>query len=898
MEGGALRRSGHEKGEFVMPAPSGDSRTGTACRYGALVAAALAVAATTGHAAVLEEVVVTAQKRAQSLQDVGIAITAFTGDQLEALNIAESYDVAAFTPGVHISGNLAGQNTQFTIRGSTQNDFNDIVEAPNAVYLDEGYFAIAQAQTFSLFDIDRVEILKGPQGTLFGRNATGGMVHYHSRQPSFDAYEGYVDVTYGRFDSSADADQVRVRAAAGGPLSETLAGRGAVMYNQHDGYLENEFPALGTNAFTGAAPAPDAGADLGDDDTFAGRGILLFEPTETVSVTATFNYARSEVATGPYQSKPTIGVYNAMPTFSPADTPFPALLAPTPGTGELINVIDTPADETRLSIVQGTNLDAGCDPADIGFNSGDCFDTAPSQRPVPGGDFFGYRDPDGADFDTTSGDFAFEDQGETETWGVNARLEWELANGWLLTAVTDYKDYEKLLFIDVDAAPVNTTANYAAVDATSFTQELRLNGETARSRWVAGFFFLHIDTDSDNGLKAPPGSVLNQNIATRLFGVPTSPSVGVDLGTDAFLETDSYSLFGQVEFDLTERLTLIGGLRVIQEEKDYEMTVGAYNTSSARSIHEGGFVQVITPSPTANGIDIGGGAVLTPAGSPAFDFAGELSDTLFSAKLQLDWHVSDDLLLYAGVNRGVKAGSFNAPIIGAWVLASSALAAQGRDPNAFIPYDEEVLISYEGGFKSTVLDGTTRINASLFYYDYRDYQAFLFTGIGGNIINKDQETIGAEIEVQSTPMPGLDTMLGVSWIDATVEDVPLRIGSSLIRDVEPNYTPEWQVSGLARYEWRALGGWLSVQADFSYSDSFFYNLRNFDADQFDEYILLNAELGWTSEDEHWQARLMVNNLTDEEAGVQGFDIATACGCNEVSYRAPRWYGVSLKYSFF
>ncbi|MGA0336633.1 MAG: TonB-dependent receptor plug domain-containing protein, partial [Luminiphilus sp.] len=116
---------------------------------------------------VLEEVVVVAQKREQNLQEVPIAINAFTGRQMNALGVSESFDIAAFSPGVHISGNLAGQNTQFSIRGVTQNDFNDIIEAPNAVYLDEGYIAVAQAQTFAVFDIERVEILKGPQGTLF-----------------------------------------------------------------------------------------------------------------------------------------------------------------------------------------------------------------------------------------------------------------------------------------------------------------------------------------------------------------------------------------------------------------------------------------------------------------------------------------------------------------------------------------------------------------------------------------------------------------------------------------------------------------------------------------------------------------------------------------------------------
>lgn len=140
----------------------------------------------TVNAAVLEEIVVTAQKREQNLQDVGIAVTAFTGTQMKELGITRSFDVSALTPGVHTGGAIAGQNTQFTIRGVTQNDFNDIVESPNAVYLDEGYVAIAQAQTFALFDIERVEILKGPQGTLFGRNATGGLIHFVSNKPNYD----------------------------------------------------------------------------------------------------------------------------------------------------------------------------------------------------------------------------------------------------------------------------------------------------------------------------------------------------------------------------------------------------------------------------------------------------------------------------------------------------------------------------------------------------------------------------------------------------------------------------------------------------------------------------------------------------------------------------------------
>ena len=236
----------------------------------AAAVAALTVSAPGWAQGVLEEVVVVAQKREQNLQDVPIAINAFTGRQMDALGVSESFDIAAFSPGVHISGNLAGQNTQFSIRGVTQNDFNDIIEAPNAVYLDEGYIAVAQAQTFAVFDIARVEILKGPQGTLFGRNATGGLVHFISNAPSFDGVEGYLDVEFGQFDVSNNADRVVVEGAVGGPISETFAARAAIRYSKQDPYLENLYGNGDQLPFLGD-PGPGAGADLGDDDTIAAR---------------------------------------------------------------------------------------------------------------------------------------------------------------------------------------------------------------------------------------------------------------------------------------------------------------------------------------------------------------------------------------------------------------------------------------------------------------------------------------------------------------------------------------------------------------------------------------------------------------------------------------------------
>lgn len=795
------------------------------------MAAGMAIMHQAAAQGMLEEVIITAQKREQNLQDVPVAVTAFTGEQMAAMGVQQSFDIAAFSPGVHISGNLAGQNTQFSIRGVTQNDFNDIIEAPNAVYLDEGYIAVAQAQTFALFDIDRVEILKGPQGTLFGRNATGGLVHYLSNKPDFDGTNGYINLVTGQFDSEISAHRHTLEAALSGPLSERLAGRVALRYNEQDPYLENTYP---DSAFL-PAPGPGAGADLGGEDTIAGRLSLTFQASDTLQVDLSINHAESDVGTGPYQSKPTIGIVE---------------------NGELVNVIDMPANETRLTI-EGDG-DGGADAIDgdqllpgggIGLD----------QRLVPGGDFFGYIPPSGDEF-SFSGDFAFDDHGFTESSGINVKVAWDLSDSLSFTSITDWKRYEKLLFIDVDAAPVNQLANYAGVDADSVTQELRLSGESNNSRWVAGLYYLYIDNTSDNGLKAPANSIAG--------GAPFAP---VDIGVVAQLETNSYSVFGQYEYDLTPTVSATVGLRLMQEEKDYDMALGIFPSFDNNSVNQGNFI------PNAFG-----------AGSPYF-YQDKTSDTLWTGKIQLDWRPSDDLLLYAGVNRGVKAGSFNAPLLGSYL---------GAGGDASLPYDEEVLTSYEGGFKATLGNGMTRLNGSVFYYDYADYQAFLFVGVGGVVINADAENYGAELELITSPMEGLDLMFSTAWFDATVKDILLRNGSPLPpRDVKPTYAPELQATALARYAWSAFGGTMAIQGDVSYSDEFYYNLRNFDADKFDSYTLVNAQLSWESPLAAWTTTLAVRNLTDERAGVQGFDLATLCGCNEVSYRTPRFYSVGLRYDF-
>ncbi len=126
----------------------------------------------------------------------------------------------------------------------------------------------------------------------------------------------------------------------------------------------------------------------------------------------------------------------------------------------------------------------------------------------------------------------------------------------------------------------------------------------------------------------------------------------------------------------------------------------------------------------------------------------------------------------------------------------------------------------------------------------------------------------------------------------------MRINSPLpTRDVKPNYAPELQAMGMLRYSWDAMNGNMALAVNASYSDEYYYNLRNFDADKFDNYTEVNLRWSWMSSDLHWEIAALVNNVTDERIGIQGFDLATLCGCNEISFKPPRWYGLNVRYSF-
>ena len=224
----------------------------------------------------IEEIMVTAQKREQSVQDVGIAITAFTGKQIRDLRIEDASQLAFYVPGLYTATSFGNTLQVFSIRGVTQNDFNDHGEAPTVVYMDDGYMASMSGQKAMLFDADRIEVLKGPQGTLFGRNATGGAVHLLSRKPSLDGFEGYASLGYG------DYSETKADFAVNSPLSPTTAIRVSGAYSSNDGYYKNSVPG---------------GADGVDETRWGLRGRLLTEFTNGSELLITGFVAKTEFST-------------------------------------------------------------------------------------------------------------------------------------------------------------------------------------------------------------------------------------------------------------------------------------------------------------------------------------------------------------------------------------------------------------------------------------------------------------------------------------------------------------------------------------------------------------------------------------------------------------------------
>ncbi|HKX77881.1 MAG TPA: TonB-dependent receptor [Novosphingobium sp.] len=774
----------------------------------------------------VQDIVVTAQRRAQNVQDVGIAIAAFSGETLKALGLSSSTDLAQLTPGIYISGSLAGQSQQFTVRGVTQSDFSDAIEAPVAVYVDDVYVPTQQGQTLALFDVQRVEVLKGPQGTLFGRNATGGLVHNVVAQPILNETGGFVDMSYARF------NEVKVEGAVNLPLASNAAVRVSGFYNRIDNYWKNVYPAgLAAGAPAnfgppGAQPTPCC-QDEGGGETYAGRAQLKVEPTDDLVIRLSASAARQRLSSAPYTSSAVIGTFDAQDRLIQSDRVSPG--------------------ETRLAIgPDGSNY---TNFAVIPF-AGAAFPGDGTR--APGATWFGYTPRDPKDLEL-SADYARNRLNRANAWTGAAHIDYDLG-GVSIASITAYQHYTKRFLMDADGTPNNLFLFGTHADTDAWSQEIRLSGSSEGFRWVAGAFYLDIDANVTQGLLGPRGSLL-----AAVFGLQ---AVGVDAINVVNLKTKSLSGFGQIEYEFADKWTVVLGGRLIREHQRYDFVSFAAQNQDDYEIDSAVALFPTLPS-----------------------FNDRRTKTLWAGKAQLEYRPTSDLLVYAGVNRGVKGGSYNAPL------------ADGSPPLApsQIPYGAETLYNYESGFKFG--DRLFSLNASVYYYDYKNYQAFLFKSISGFVQNVDAKTYGLDVDAAVQLTDSLRATLGGSYAHASIKN--FEIAPGVFKTVRPTYAPRKQLSASLNYQLPqpVAGGTLSFNAQASYASGFYHNIRNFHSDWFEGRTLANFSVNWSEGDNGLRLTAFLNNAFDKRYGVIGFDSTPNCGCNIESFGKPRSYGVSAGYRF-
>jgi iron complex outermembrane receptor protein len=735
-----------------------------------MLSLAVAAALTSGPtlAQVLEEVVVTAQKREQSLQDVGISVSAFSGEQLQALGATSTVDIAQQVPALHLF-TFSPAFTVFSLRGVSQNNFQDNLEAPVAVYLDGAYVASMNAINTQLFDMERVEVLRGPQGTLFGRNATGGLIQFLTRKAKENAPNGYVEV------GAAEFGTYSAEGAFGGAINDKVRARVAGRWEESDGYVK-----AGT-----AFGVPATGGDSHGADGYALRGTMQIDATDDVLIDLTARYSKDDhVPTGQY-------------------------------------VVSLAGFDIETGLGRFTDAYNG-DPGNP--------DGPTNYDPTPiTGDVHRHWSNENPYFDR-------------EMTSLNAQVTAQLGAAELVS-ITNWMTMDKFYIEDAGGGfgffPYNTTNDYD-----QWSQELRLSGETDRTRWLVGAYYIDMTWDTFQSVQG--ALILGGTSDTQL------------MSTYGKLDSSNWSVFGQVEVSIADNWTVIAGARWSQDDKDLAMN----------RIYED-VPLGIEPTEVFNIDDVG------IPGIGTIDYGD------YAARLQLNWRPLDGTLFYASYNRGIKGGNWS-------------LDPLGGVPAANLKHGEETLNAYEVGMKTDLFRGYARLNAAAYYYDYDDYQAFSLNGLTPQVSNSDAESKGGEIEFILTPVTGLDLMLGAAFIDSEVEAVPTVFGGTVEAEF-PN-APSVAFNALARYEFPALGGLLSAQVDGNWNDEQYLEGTNSEVSFEDSYSVWNASLGYRTEDDRIGVIIYVKNFTDEEYRLYNLDLGLL-GFIEQVYAPPRKAGITVQYKW-
>ncbi len=726
--------------------------------------------ATTATEAEGGEILVTARRREERLIDVPVAVTAFDQADLQRIQAIDLSGLQAAAPNLNlVQGRGSAASANIFIRGLGQPDALQTFDPAVGIYVDGVYLSRIQGALLGLFDVERIEVLRGPQGTLYGKNTTGGAISIVSRKPDLDELKAAGSALYGSY------DQIVLNGYVSAPLvTDKVALSLAGQYDKRDGLVTD----------------PRTGRKYNDRDSLTVRGILRVQPTERLEILASGDYNRQRNAL-------TLGY------------PVANLTGTLPITAQPYGRYDYKAS-TSFTGDEGQRLDH---------------------------------------------------------WGVNLTANLELSDAITLTSITAWRKLEPDLFIDIDASQAELGDVFVGIDQRQFSQEVQLKWDTDKFRGVFGLFYLNENIRSHQ-----------EAYADNLFGVPFTRFI------DDEQNTKSYAAFGQATYDLTDSLSVTGGLRYTKEKRTYDR-----------------FTTTVSTFAGLNGL-----AFRFPGSLPApFNLDNSATFEAWTPSATLSYKPSADSQIYASASRGFKSGGFNGR---ANSLADLTLVVNGT-PQLVTNFKPETVWTYETGAKASFLDGRIYLAANVFYSDFTNFQARVGGGAVGvfPVLNAGRMSIwGTEIEAVVKPTKAWTLRSSLGYLDAQYEEFNdgRRAPSFSCNPTgtkitcEPVFAPPITFNVATDYR-IDLGdtGSLTLGSDARFVDKHFLSVDNRPGLVEDGYWLVNAFVRFDDASRRWYVQGGVKNLFDELYRTDGQEFSSVGGTQTVYFGDPRTWNVMVGFNF-
>jgi len=840
----------------------------------------------------LEEVLVKATRRVESMQDVPLAVSAMSAEDLTKSGVFETSDLNRIAPNLQVSSPYGEQQPNFSIRGvGVGTEFNVNAASPVGVYVDEVYQTFRSSHGQQLFDMEQVEIVRGPQGTLFGRNTTGGAINFITRKPELEGLNGYVSVGAGNYGRRSIEGAFEVTP------TDNFGVRLAGTYVEVDPYIDNVLPAGPSTAaaFGLSGLNVNSGKDMGGNENYGVRAVFRYQPNED-----------ADFLLKVYKAKAEAGTYGSVP------------IGGTKGS----DVIDYTNPEFGLSALWGPFSSLGLLPATYSQSANG----------------LGLRDveQDGI------GDAVTESEGIvfTANYNINERMTFIAVTG------IDSGEYHQDPTTDCDATPLSLCAIGYNSDLDAFNVDLRLDYSDGPLKFIVGAFYGEDNLESNNkpnffnSLRDVNTAVLldetgnlavSQSLAANYFNPagffsipgllgPTALPTGITGENNFEQDRESWAIYSEMNYALTESLNLTVGLRYSDDTLEYSngittfyddagnprlITVSDFNVGGQPAPYFLDDLRDIAGNLVAPASILNGGA---PLPGPLELDAG--SDSV-SGRIIIDWNVAEDAMLYASFSRGYRAGTVNG-------------FAYGSAGQVYFVPDEEV-DAFEVGFKSQWIDNRLQVNGSFFTYDYTGQQGQVVDASAtAFVVALDGEIQGAEVESKFALTDALTVSASFGWLDSEYDDGPCP--AALVGFQEGNcigspkgpanvggnpfpYAAEFTFNGAVDWDIASFaGGDLELHADASYTDDFYYDafgdysqapLNRVAQGEYTEgggdFWVFNARLSYISE--NYSIAVWGKNLADEDYFPFGINLETLFGNGYKVLAPPRTYGIELKYMF-